>query len=103
MNDITKARYFLKNRASDLQHLESFSLMLTTAEKIYKDIKMRQASNTAIPGTWDQQETEAALDYALLKYLKKHNHLPTDAVKAIRSDISVEEKKGLIVRWVNAL
>ena len=101
MNDITKARYFLKNRSSGLQHLESFALMLSTAEKKYRDIKMRQASNKEIPGTWNEQEAEAALDYALLRYLKKNTQLPPDAAKALLPETSVEDRLALANRWAN--
>ena len=102
MNDITKARYYLKHRNSDLQHLESFQLMLVTAEKKYRDIKMRQAGNKDVPGTWDEVEVEAALDYAILRYLKKHNQLPADAPKAFQPGVSLEMKKVIAQRWASS-
>lgn len=101
MNDITKARHFLKTRGSDLVHLESFALMLATAEKRYREIKMRQKAQIDVPGTWEIKEVEAALDYAALRYLKKHNHLPKDAVRIFSGQATLEEKRATAQRWAN--
>jgi len=99
MNDITKARHYLKTRRSDLEHLGSFALMLSTAENRYREIRMRQSSNIDTPGTWEVQEVEAALDYAALKYLKKYNHLPKDAVKVFSKETTLEDKREIAQRW----
>ena len=102
MNDITKARYYLTNRNSKMTTFTSFSLMLATAEANYKIIKLRQKTNTDPIGTWDEQEVEASLDYAVLKYLKKHNQLPKNIGKAFRQDVSLEDKRNLAQEWFNA-
>lgn len=102
MNDITKARYYLTNRNSKLTTFTSFSLMLATAEANYKNIKLRQRTNMDPVGTWDEQEVEASLDYAVLTYLKKHNQLPKNIGKAFQTDVSLEDKKRLAQEWFNA-
>lgn len=102
MNDITKAKHFLKATGSKLQHLESFALMLATAESKYRDVKRRQTSNTDAPGALDEKEIEAALEYGVLRYLKKHNQLPKDVARLFRSDITLTEKKQLGQSWANA-
>lgn len=102
MNDITKARYYLTNRGSKLTTFTSFSLMLATAEANYKNIKFRQKTNMDPVGTWDKQEVEALLDYAVLAYLKRHNQLPKNIGKAFQTDVSLEDKKKLAQEWFNA-
>jgi hypothetical protein len=102
MNDITKARFFLKGRASNLEGLQSFGLMLATAERNYREVRLHRASNAANDPAWEEKEAEAALDYALLKYLKKHNQLPKDAVLALTTELSLEQKKVMAQRWATA-
>ena len=103
MNDITKARYFLKNRSSGLSNLASFGLMLAAAEDRYKRARMRQVGSVdPVPGNWETQEVEAALDYAVLKYLKKHNQLPKDAMQIFSKETTLEQKKEMAQRWATA-
>jgi hypothetical protein len=102
MNDITKARHFLKTHGSNLQHLDSFGAMLATAEQNYRELKMRKVGNKDLPGTWDAKEVEAALDYAALKYLKKYNQLPKNAPQAFRQGTTLEDKRQLARQWANA-
>lgn len=102
MNDITKARYYLTNRNSKMTTFTSFSLMLATAEANYKNIKLRQKTNMDPVGTWDEQEVDASLDYAVLKYLKKHNQLPKNIGNAFRTDVSLDDKRKLAQEWFNA-
>ncbi len=102
MNDITKARYFLKTRNSDLQHLTSFGLMFTTAEQKYREIKLRQHSRQDVPGSLDAKEVETAVDYAVLKYLKKFNQLPQDAAKVFAPGVTLDDKRACAEAWVNA-
>jgi hypothetical protein len=99
MNDITKARFFLKNRQSDMQHLTSFGLMLATAEQRYRDIRLRQKGNRELPGALDVKEVEAAVDYAVLKYLKKHNRLPSNIGIILEQGTTLDEKKALAQQW----
>ena len=99
MNDITKARYFLKHRGSALQHLQSFSLMLSSAEQKYREVKMRQTGNKDVPGTWEQVEAEAFIDLAVLKYMKKHNQLPSDITSLFAPGVSPEQKQVLAKKW----
>lgn len=102
MNDITKARYFLKTKGSDLQHLESFGLMLTTAENRYREIRLLTSSNRVETGLLDSKEVEAAVDWAVLRYLKKHNRLPQDLPKIFQQGIDLKEKRQLASQWINA-
>jgi len=102
MNDITKARYFLKTRSSALQHLTSFGLMFTTAESNYREVKLRQRSRRDTVGSLDAQEVEAAVDYAVLKYLKKFNQLPRDAAKVFAPGVTLDDKRTCAEAWINA-
>ena len=102
MNDITKARYYLKGTQSDLQHLTSFGLMLATAGQRYRDIKLKKQGNKEVVGNYDEKEAAAMLDYAVLKHLKKFNQLPKDLLKAFEQSITLEEKQALAIRWINA-
>lgn len=102
MNDITKARHFLKARQSDLQHLESFALMLSTAENDYRNIKRRQSGNKELPGTLDHLEVEAAVEYAVLHYLKKHNQLPKNVTELFKNGVTLDDKRALAKQWANA-
>jgi len=102
MNDITKARYYLKGQQSDLQHLTSFGLMLATAEQRYREIKLKKQGNREVVGTYDKKEADVMLDYAVLKHLKKHNQLPKDLLQAFEKNITLEEKQALAMRWISA-
>ena len=101
MNDITKAKHFLKARKSDLQHLETFALMYNTAEAKYRELKMRQTSGSDAPGTWDEREAEAMINYAVLRYLRRHNQLPKDVSSLFQPGTSPEEKQRLARKWAN--
>lgn len=101
MNDITKARYFLKTRRSDLQHLTSFGLMFSTAEANYRKVKLRQRSRQDTAGSLDAQEVETAVDYAALKYLKKFNQLPRDAAKVFAPGVTLDDKRKCAETWIN--
>ena len=102
MNDITKARYYLKAKQSDLQHLTSFGLMLVTAERKYRDLKLNQQGNKQVVGTYDKQEVEAMVDVAVLRHLKKYNQLPKDLLDGLRPGLSLEAQKAYAVRWMSA-
>lgn len=102
MNDITKARHFLKARQSDLQHLETFSIMLATAEDEYRNIKRRQSGNKELPGTLDHLEVEAAVEYSVLTYLKRHNQLPKNVSDLFKNGVTLDEKRALAKQWANA-
>jgi len=101
MNDVTKARYFLRTRQSDLATLETFALMYATAENDYKNIKLKQNSKSVAPGELDAKEIEAALDYAALRYMKKHNVLPPNVADIKKPNLSLEEKRSLAAQWFN--
>ncbi len=102
MNDITKARYYLKGQQSDLQHLTSFGLMLATAEQRYREIKLKKQGNREVVGTYDKKEADTMLDYAVLKHLKNHNQLPKDLLQAFEKNITLKEKQALAIRWISA-
>lgn len=102
MNDITKARHFLKTRGSGMQHLTSFGLMFATAEQQYREIKIRQQVNQEGPGALDEKEVEASVDYATLKYLKRHNRLPPNVASLFKQGITLEEKRNLAQQWAAA-
>ena len=102
MNDITKAKHFLKARGSDMQHLESFALMLATAESKYRELKMRQVGHKDFPGTWDAKEVELSIDLAVLKYLKKNNRLPADVSSIFHPSLTAKEKLELAKQWANS-
>lgn len=101
MNDITKARYYLKCRDSDLQHLTSFGSMFSTAEESYKNVRLQIQRKLDTPGSLDKKSIEAAVDYAVLKYMKKYNRLPTNITALFSSEITLEQKLRLAERWVS--
>ena len=101
MNDITKARKYLSTRASDMATLTSFGLMLATAEQRYRDIRLKKKGNSIDWSNLDDKEVEAALDYAVLKYLKKHNTLPKNITAAFQPDVTLEEKRALAMAWIS--
>ena len=100
MSDITKARHYLKSRQSKLQHLTSFGLMLATAEKEYRTLRLNHKGNRAWD-TLEDKEIETSLDYAVLRYLGRHNQLPPNITDAFRPGITLEEKKELAMRWIS--
>lgn len=102
MNDITKARHFLKARQSKLEHLDTFALMLTTAEDYYRNIKRRQSANKDLPGTLDELEVETAVEYAALRYLKKYNQLPKNVSDLFKHGLTLDDKRALARQWANA-
>ena len=102
MNDITKARYFLKTRGSDMQHLTSFGLMFSTAEDKYRTVKLRQQGNRDGEGALDKKEIETSLDYAVLRYLKKYNRLPPNASAVFKPGVTLEDKRDLACQWISA-
>ncbi len=101
MSDITKARYFLKHRSSNLHSLETFGLMLATAETNYKEVRS-QAKNNNKDIDFEQQELECAIDLAVLNYLKKYARLPDDVTKVLLNATSDIEKRNLVMGWYNA-
>jgi hypothetical protein len=101
MNDMTKARYYLKTRQSDLQHLTTFGLMLATAEAAYREVRLRQQGNKEWVNLQDK-EVEISLDYAVLRYLKRYNRLPGNIHEAFKPGVTVEEKQELAMAWISA-
>lgn len=102
MNDITKARAFLAATGSKLQHLQSFGLMLATAEQRYREIQLRRRGNRDEAGTLDAVEVEVAVEVAVLRYLKRYNQLPRNITEAFKQGITLEQKKELARSWMNA-
>ncbi len=103
MNDITKARVYLSKRGSKLQTLETFGLMYLTAERDYKDVRSRGASQAGqLPGDYDVKEIEAALDYSVMLFLRRHSVLPANIASAFVPDITKEDKRELAKQWANA-
>ncbi len=104
MNDITKARYFFETKGSKLKDLQSFRLMLATANDRYLNIRrLKRSKSPRDLEDLDPQETDALVDFALLKYLGRHNKLPENAPVVLRQDISLREKKEIALVWVQAL
>ena len=102
MNDITKARYYLQTRGSKLQYNPTFGSMLAEAEKKYRNFRVDNQGAAGDPETIDPKEVDALLDYAALKYLKRHNKLPPTAKEALGENTSLEKKRELALSWVNA-
>lgn len=100
MNDITKARHYLKSRGSKLQSLPTFPSMLSSAEQDYRNLKLRQSGNKE-GISLVEREVEAALDYAVLRYLKRHNQLPPNIKAAFSPGNTVELKRDLATAWMN--
>jgi hypothetical protein len=101
MNDITKARHYLKSRGSKLQSLPSFPSMLSSAEQEYRNLKLRAVGNKE-GISFEEKEVEAALDYAVLRYLKRHNQLPPNIKSAFDPGNTLELKRELAMVWMNA-
>jgi len=101
MNDITKARYFLHAKGSDLQYMVSFGLMLATAEQRYRDILLRKQGNKDVEGTWDAREVDAIVEVSVLRYLKRTNQLPRNVAEAFKQGVTLERKKELAQSWLN--
>lgn len=102
MNDITKARAFLNAVGSKLQHLQSFGLMLATAEQNYRQVQLRRRGNQAEAGTLDAKETDTAVEVAVLRYLKRYNRLPNNVTDAFRPGVTLEQKQELARSWMNS-
>ena len=102
MNDITKARAFLNAQKSDLQHLTSFGLMLATAKQKYRDLQLNKQGRAEIGTGLDRREVDAALNLAVLRYLKRNNQLPPNVKAAFRNGITLEEQQELAMMWMNA-
>lgn len=101
MGDITKARFYLKRRGSKLQHLTTFGLMFATAEQAYREKKITALKGYGEDGSLAKQEIETAVDYAVLRHLKKYNQLPPNISDLFRQDITLEEKRDLATQWYN--
>lgn len=102
MNDITKARYFLQTRGSKLKELTSFGLMLATAERNYRDVRLQRQGAPGDPSEIDPIEVNALIDYAALKYLKRYNTLPPTAKEALKEGTTLERQRELALSWINA-
>lgn len=103
MNDITKARVYFTKRGSKLQHLPSFGLMYRTAEDEYRKLREASAKQDArLPGDFDDREIEAALDYAVMIFMKRYSVLPADVAAAFRPGVTKEDKRDLARKWANA-
>lgn len=101
MSDIIKARKYLTTRQSDMATLTSFGLMLATAEQRYRDIRLRQLNNNEWANI-DDKEVEAALDYSVLKYLKRTNRLPKNITDAFQPGITMKQKRTLAMTWISS-
>ncbi len=101
MNDITKARYFLKTKGSKLHDLQSFGLMLATAEAHYKDVKMRRVGAPGDAMALDPIEIDALVELACLRHLKRTNRLPADAGSVLQDGVTLEQKRDLALSWLN--
>jgi len=99
--DITKAKFFLKAHGSKLQHLETFSLMLATAESNYKNVRLRAKGNKE-GIDFSSKELECAVDLAVLQYLRKYARLPDNAAEILLPTTSDEKKLEMAMGWYNA-
>ncbi|GAH00047.1 unnamed protein product, partial [marine sediment metagenome] len=52
--------------------------------------------------TLEDKEIELALDYAVLRYLKRHNRLPENITDVFASDVAMSAKKTLAMSWINS-
>jgi len=102
MNDITKARAYLHATGSKLQHLQSFGLMLATAEQNYKELRLRKQRNQDLPGSLDEKEVDLTLELAVLRYLKRYNRLPGNITDAFDPGVTTDRKKELALSWMNS-
>ena len=100
MNDISKARFFLKAHGSKLETLETFALMLATAESEYRDVRLRQRSNR-IDGS-RARELPTAIDLGVLRYLKNHGRLPDNVNEIVHPETSDARKLELAKQWYGA-
>ena len=103
MNDITKARHFFTTKGSKLKDLQSFGLMLATAQSKYRDLRLRRKSGP--PGDHeaiDPLEVDALVDLGLLKFLRRTNKLPADANVVLNKATSLEEKREIAMRWARS-
>jgi hypothetical protein len=103
MNDITKARFFFTNKGSKLKDLQTFGLMLATAQARYRDIRLRTRSG--LPGNHeevDPMEVDALIDLGVLKYLSKNNRLPDNIAEVLSGATSLEDKRDLAMVWAGA-
>jgi hypothetical protein len=103
MNDITKARFFFNNKGSKLKDLQSFGLMMATAQSRYRDIRLRTRS--WLPGNHEEVdpiEVDALVDLGVLKYLVKHNRLPDNIAEVLSGATSLEDKRDIAMVWASA-
>jgi hypothetical protein len=101
MNDITKARFFLKTKGSKLHDLQSFGLMLATAEAHYRDVKMRRVGAPGDVEALDPIEVDALVEFACLRHLKMTNRLPEDAGLVLQDGVTLKQKRELALSWLN--
>jgi hypothetical protein len=101
MSNIAKARFFLRARGSDLQHLETFALMLATAKTSYRETRLRAQGNKE-GVSLDAKELTTAVDLSVLTYLNKYSRLPGN-IKDVLSVLSSDsDKHTLAMSWYNA-
>ncbi len=101
MNDITKARAFLTATGSKLQHLQSFGLMIATAEQNYRELRLQQQGEKAVVGSLVAKEVEIILELSVLRYLKRSNRLPGNITDAFAPGVTLDQKKELAMSWLN--
>ena len=100
MNDITKARFFFQSKGSKLKELQSFGIMLATAESRYRDVKLRRVGAPGNVEALDSIEIDALIDFAILRYLKHNNRLPSDAGIVLQDGATLEQKRDLALSWL---
>jgi len=103
MNDLTKARHFFTTKGSKLKDLQSFGLMLATAQTKYRDVRLQRKSGP--PGDTeaiDPVEVDALIDFGLLKFLSKTNKLPEDANVVLNAGTSLKDKRDIAMRWARS-
>ena len=103
MNDITKAKYFLKAHGSKLESLETFGLMLATARDKHRELRLEKSSSMATEVVAIRGEGRALrslIDLAVLTYLKKFAQLPTNVADILSPGIDDEAKHDLAHTWI---
>ena len=102
MNDISKARFFLKAHGSKLETLETFPSMMAAAESRYMDLRRRLKTNEIPLEELGNKEMEATVDLAVLRFLKNRGRLPENVGEIIHPDTSEERKMELARNWFSA-
>lgn len=99
MNEVAKARHFLKQRNSNLMNQPTFQAMLVGARKVYHDIELNK-QNIIQDGNYEQIEFDNLLNLAVLSYLKKNSKLPAELPTMLDRTIPLEDRRKTVQGWL---